>query len=403
MLCNVQFYTIKRLTQSTYCVFNVCIVKLIISVIFITSLFAVIQFPVSANTRIEPLVQWYESSVIREGILSPSGKLVLYIVRGKTDGDGVVILRDLIGGEVQCAWDSQGTATYVAFSASGNELAIELSQQKAGRQLPSNYGKYSKYVVNVFSSQHCKLLYQISPKIKGVRSVDFTNDGKYIIGTAPPKIFVVPTAKPSTIRWINISPSRDIRWLSLFENNKRLLALETSPSYVTIYDASDDLLETKGLTVRPRGTWRSSFWVYPDVSWDENRIVYVSDIGNPYEVKDANAVVRDISTLEVSHTWSVGGGFESRAVLFFPNSSALVLTTSCSGIVRVYELLPNELRLLSEKDIRICPSFHSTSFTQDGKYFLVIGESLNEDENDSIALFESKELFDDTYSSVRLE
>lgn len=359
----------------------------------------VFLFTISATGEplnlLNPVWSWDEEVWISKASFAPTGDAVIYITQEDSKGGGLVLLRDVPTGKLQCVWDSRGTAMDASFSPLGNEVAVVLSQSIAKHVQPRNLGNLDEYLVNTYSVETCNPIQNFKIKSNGVLSVGYSNDGEYLVGTKLPRVFFARLDESEKIQWIVTNPLRDVRWLRMFKDYTGFLALETSPGFVSIYAGASDLRERRKSQVRPRGSWPAAFSLIPDLSLDEQRLVYGSSIGSPYDWKESQAIVRDMKSLTETHSWSIGKGPFTRVLKFIPPTSKSVLSISCDGKLKVHNLRSSTVQYGGTLDIGICPNFEATGFSSDGTKLLVAGANLQKGGSVStLSMFNTNEIID---------
>lgn len=342
-----------------------------------------------------PIWSWSEESWIDKADFSRSGDAVIYVTEERAEGSGLVILRDVHTGKLQCAWDTRGTARAASFSPSGDEVVLELSQSIAKHRSARNLGNLDDYAINTYNVETCSPVRNFRMQSNGVVHVSYSDDGQYLVGVNLPRIFMARIDQPEKIQWIHTSPRKDVRWLRMYKDFTGFLALETSPAFVSIYVGTSDLRNRKRSQVRPRGRWPAAFTMIPDISADDRRLVYASTIGSPHDWKESQAIVRDLETLAQTHTWPIGKGLFPRFLKFIPPSSDSVMSISCDGRLNIHKLLNGKAEYLGSLDIGICPEFEGVGFSSDGKKLLVAGRNLRkEGKLSTLSVFNTEEILD---------
>ena len=337
-----------------------------------------------------------EDSLIRKAKISQTGNSIIYITneRSASPGSGLVILRNIPTGKPLCVWDTQGTAIDASFSPRGNEVVLVLSQSRPKHSLPGNLGNINDYAINTYNVDTCNPIENFRIQSYRVRSVSYSDDGEYLVGTKLPRVFIVRLDEPEKVQWISPNPRRDVRWLQMFKDYRGFLALETSPGFITIYNTLYDLRDRKRSQVSPRGSWPAAFTLIPDISTDGLRFLYATSIGTPYEWKKSHATVRDLKTLNQTHSWPIGEGINPRMLKFIPPSSNSVLSIYCDGILKVHKLQSTKVKLVGSLNIGICPNFETTGFSSEGTRLLVAGQDIQKGNTSRLSVFNTQEILD---------
>ena len=356
------------------------------------------SIPVSSErlNSLTPIWTLDEDSLIRKAKISQTGQSIVYITneRSASPGSGLVILRNIPTGKPLCVWDTQGTASDASFSPRGNEVVLVLSQSRSKRLRPGNLGDINNYAINTYNVHTCNPIKNFRIQSSGVMSVSYSDDGEYLVGTKLPRVFIVRIDEPEKIQWISSNPRRDVRWLKMFKDYRGFLALETSPGFVTIYNALYDLRDRKRSQVRPRGSWPAAFTLIPDISTDGLRLLYATSIGSPYDWKESHATVKDFKTLNQTHSWPIGEGINPRMLKFIPHSSDLVLSMSCDGILKVHKLQSTKVEHIGSLNVGICPNFEATGFSSGGTRLLVAGQDIQKGNTSKLSVFNTQEIID---------